>query len=43
MAATPRIGAMSVEVWTSAAFRAEAEAWVAESLRPLGVRLTGRA
>jgi hypothetical protein len=33
---------MSVELWTSAAFRAEAEAWVAESLRPLGVRLTGR-
>jgi hypothetical protein len=33
---------MSIELWTSAAFRAEAEAWVAESLRPLGVRLTGR-
>ena len=33
---------MSVELWTSAAFRAEAEAWVASSLRPLGVRLTGR-
>ncbi len=33
---------MSVELWTSDAFRAEAEAWVAASLRPLGVRLTGR-
>jgi hypothetical protein len=32
---------MSVELWTSAPFRAEAEAWVAEQLRPLGVRLTG--
>lgn len=32
---------MSVDVWTSAAFHAEARAWVSDALRPLGLTPTG--